>query len=80
MNRKLSNERHHAKKRALMRFGLTLNRNDLGEIVQMILHNKSIPIRKQSNRVSIHRIFYKGIRAKVAYDKKRQSIITFMYG
>ena len=75
---KLQSERIHAKHRAKERFGLDLNRHDLRELVKQIQNGKAEHIETQSNRVSIKRVKFEDKFYTVAYDKNRQTIITFL--
>ena len=76
---KTSAERQHAKRRAVERFNLKLNRKTLAVINSLIRNNQTIPIRKQSNRVSIHLVEYEGRKMKAVYDRNRKTVITFLY-
>lgn len=72
-------KRQHAKKRALQRFGLELNRHDLRELVNMILTGKTLSVSKKSNRISIATLNYRDIIFDVVFDKKRKLITTFLF-
>ena len=76
MNKKLINQRIHAKKRAFERYGLTLNRNDLQDIVNNI--HKAKLLSKTSNRVKVFEVLVKGVSCVVVYDRNRKSIATFL--
>lgn len=75
---KTHSERIHAKRRAQERFGLELNRHQLRELVKQIQSGKAEHVETQSNRVSIKRVKFEGSFYTVAYDKNRQTIITFL--
>ena len=75
---KTHSERIHAKRRAKERFGLELNRHQLRELVKQIQSGKAEHLETQSNRVSIKRVKFEGSFYTVAYDKNRQTIITFL--
>lgn len=75
---KTINQRIHAKTRAIERYNTFLNRNDLFAIVKLIQENKSIPIAKKTNRITIHKINYKEVDLVVAYDKSRGSVASFL--
>lgn len=72
------NQRIHAKKRALERFDLDLNRDDLNKIKYLIQNKKTLMLERSSLRVTIHRVDYKGKRMRVVYDKLRKNIVTFL--
>ena len=71
-------QRIHAKRRAYERFDLELNRHQLRDLVQQIQNGKAEHIESQTNRVSIKRVTFEGKKYTVAYDKTRQTIITFL--
>lgn len=75
---KAQSERVHAKKRAEERFGVTLNRHDIRDIVYQIQNHSAIFVEKQSQRVSVFVVNLKGIQAFAVYDRVRQTIITFL--
>jgi hypothetical protein len=71
-------QRIHAKRRLEERFGFTVNRHEFRELVQQITSGKAEHLESQSNRVSIKAVTFKGKKIAVAYDKSRQTIITFL--
>lgn len=71
-------QRIHAKRRALERYGLTLNRIRYNEFVDMIKRHASVFIVDQSQRRSIHLLVVKEGRFLVAYDSLRGNITTFL--
>jgi hypothetical protein len=75
---KIHAERIHAKRRALERYNLGLNREQLNELTQMIQQGKSRFLEKQSLRVSIHELQAFDRTLYVVYDKNRKTIITFL--
>lgn len=77
MEKKLA-ERAHAKKRALERFSISYNKEVRREIISTIKAGAAILLRKQSNRVSLWKVQVAGQDCKVAYDKHRKEIITFL--
>lgn len=68
----------HAKARAEQRYGIKLTDSVYYAIRDRIIKNKSEPVKRKSYRVTIHRVKYKNIEFKVAYDKERKTIITFL--
>lgn len=76
--RKALAQRLHAKKRASQRFGLALTTADLRQIAESIRRGNSTPIERQSNRVTLHRVEFKGEQYRVVYDRKRKEIVTFL--
>ena len=71
-------QQHHAKKRALERYGLNLITKDLRQLVLDIQNGKSKLIEQQSLRVSIREVEFNGEQVFVVYDSKRKSIVTFL--
>lgn len=74
---KAKNQRIHAKRRAEQRFGLTLSRADLNELVRQIQRGEAEFLARESNRVSRFRVRVRGASAEVIYDKQRKNIVTF---
>lgn len=68
----------HAKKRALERYGLILNKSDIMEIVKQIIRGSAICLGKQTCSRTIFLTTYKGVELKVVYDKKRKSLRTIL--
>ena len=75
---KAKSQRIHAKRRALQRYDISLNREDLEKIIQLIQTGKGRCIEKQSNTRTIFIVEYKGKDCKVVYDKLRKNICTFL--
>src|SRR5438045_2427999 len=71
-------QRRHARRRALERFGLELNRKHLREIVGAIQAQKAELIRQQSLRVSLYRTWVLDQEVFVIYDRRRKEIVTFL--
>lgn len=71
-------QRIHARRRALERYELDLNRHDLREVVESIQAGKATFVRRQSLRVSIWEVTVKGQACRVVYDKLRKTIVTFL--
>lgn len=66
----------HSKNRARVRYGLTLNNDDLRAIVQKIRSGSGTFVKKQTNRVSEWIVSHNGISLRVLYDKMRRMTIT----
>lgn len=75
---KSQSQRIHAKQRALERYDLDLNRQDLEEIIKKIHLNKASFIKRQSFRVTVWKVTYKEKELITVYDKHRQTIATFL--
>lgn len=75
-NAKREAEKLHAARRALQRFGITVNLHDL---VRKIQNQEAHFVSRQSLRVSLWRIEIEGKEVVMAYDRKRKMIITFLY-
>lgn len=71
-------QRSHAKRRALERYGLQLNRFDIKTIIKMIQTQNAFFIESQSHRLKKYQITYKSTTAIVIYDKLRKEIVTFL--
>ena len=71
-------ERIHAKRRAEERLRVTLNRFDYADIVKQIIENRSVFVKKQTNRTSVHIVNVKGIESFAVYDRTRKAIVTFL--
>lgn len=77
-NSKKKAQFRHAKMRALERYDLDLRDEDINNIVEIIRSHKSKSLAKQSNNISINELTYKECVVKVAYDRQRKSIATFI--
>jgi len=73
---KSEGQRHHFKYRIKERFGLDVNRDDMNNMILQIKNGNSIPLQKQSNRVSIHSVWIKNIWVPVVYDRYRSTLVT----
>ena len=69
----------HTKKRALERFDIVLNNEDIKNIRYKIRNNKSNTLGQLSNRVSIHLLNYKNKEMLFLYDQDRNAPITVLY-
>lgn len=75
---KVLGERRHAIKRCRQRFGINLTTREYEDISGQIKRGQSTFIEQQTNRVTLHIVEFNGVKARVAFDKKRSQIITFM--
>lgn len=71
-------QRIHAKRRAQQRYGLTLNRQQMRELVAQIQNGKGIFLERQSLRVTLWRVEFEGRKCKVVYDSRRGVIVSFL--
>ena len=71
-------ERRHALQRFGERMGFGLSSETYNSLVEQIQQGKATFVRKQSNRVTVWRLYYEGKPVRVAYDKQRHLIVTFM--
>lgn len=70
--------RIHAKRRALDRYGVALNRFQLKDLVDCIKEGNGRYIKHHSKRVSEWELKYEGKTFRVLYDTSRHEIITFL--
>ena len=75
---KRDGQKIHAKKRALQRYGIDVNSKLLHELIKQIQSGKSNYLERKTHRISIHLVHYEGKSFKVAYDKTRQNICSFL--
>ena len=75
---KTHKQREHAKKRALERYGLDLNRHAYREAVLAIQKGTAKLLKRQSRRVTIWAVKVQGRMCKVVYDSQRKTIVTFL--
>lgn len=68
----------HAKKRAAERYNVVLSTSDLDLMVKYIQSGRCNLLQKQTNRVSLFEVDAHGKTYRVAYDRNRHSIITFL--
>jgi hypothetical protein len=72
----------HAKKRALERYGLELNKDSYRGLCKMIQDNQGRCLGKQSLRLSVWALDLdvgsEIITCNVVYDKERHTIVTFL--
>jgi len=76
--KKKKSEMIHLRKRWNERVGGTMTKSLHDKIVAMIHSKQSTPIRKTSNRVTIHDVLVIGNIHRVAYDKERKQIVTVL--
>lgn len=68
----------HAKKRALERHGLTLNRYDMAEIKNHIANSKAICVSRESiDRARFYTVF-RGKEMVVIYSRRHKTIVTVL--
>jgi len=70
--------RVHAKRRAKVRYGLTINKFRRRQIICLIQGEKGKLLKKHSHRVSEWEIVFEGKKLRLLYDKNRKEIITFL--
>lgn len=76
---KARNQNYHAKLRALQRFGVALNNDDLGRMAEVYRHDPSTTILyKQSNTRIKAIITYRGEAYPIIYDKTRHQLATVL--
>ena len=68
--------RRHAKMRARQRYGLDLSFEEIEWIEQSIRDQKSTFIRKESNTVTKHRVWFKDQWITVLYNKKLRALCS----
>lgn len=78
MSKKLA-ERAHGKRRLFERFGLSLNRQQLRDLVWQIRNSTGVFVRRQSNTRSHWIVTHEGKDLYVVYDNHRQEIVTALY-
>lgn len=75
---KTENQKRHAKRRALQRFGIELTDEKRQNILNQINSGKSRLVRRQSHRVAIHEVTLDGVLIHVVYDKHRKEVVTLL--
>lgn len=68
----------HAKKRAEQRYGVTLNRHGLRDLVEDIRSGRAQFVERQSNRITLWFVQLGDKTARAVYDKQRGTIVTFL--
>lgn len=72
--KKEDRQKEHGLRRLRERLGL--NSADYVEIVKMIQEGNAKFVDRQSNRITIFDVEYKGMKARIVYDKIRKNIVT----
>lgn len=75
---KTKSQRLHAKRRALERYGISLNRKRYREIVADIQAGRGEFIERRSHRISVWKVKIAGELVRVVYDKIRKTIVTVL--
>lgn len=78
MSLKDKQQRQHAKFRALQHFGVDLSNKEYDDLVSQITNGTAKFIEKQSDRVSVFLVVMRGTAVKAIFDKKRNTIVTFL--
>ena len=73
---KTHDERKHFKRRLKERYGLEANRHDVHDIVYLIQTQKCNFVMKQSNRITVWDVPFKGEKVRIVYDKVRKAPVT----
>ena len=71
-------ERMHAMRRFSERMGFGLSKEGYDDLVRQVQEGKAQFVCKQSNRVTVFRLRMDGKPVRIAYDKQRHQIVTFM--
>lgn len=78
MPRKEKNQRHHAKQRAIERYGVWLTNADYDRLCAQIRNQKAEFLSRQTNRITLYRVRFEDRDLYAAYDKKRHVICSFL--
>lgn len=78
MPSKKHNQRHHAKVRAIERYGLVLNRHEYQALVAQIQSGAAVCLGRSSCRVTHWIVTHGETRLYALYDRLRKAIITFL--
>lgn len=71
--------RRHARERGRERYGIEMGEHMERLIIGRITSGCSIPVERQSLRVSVHDVTLEdGQHVRVVYDKERRQIVTFL--
>ena len=68
----------HAKRRAIERYGLSLNKFALKEMVRQIQSGKAQFLERSSIRVTKWLVKHEGQMIPVVYDNKSHTVVTFL--
>ncbi len=77
-NEKALNQRMHALSRAAERYNSQLTHEDIRSIVKKIRNGESRMLKRQSIRVTVREVEYKGTVYRLVYDSKRKEVSTFL--
>ena len=77
---KSAGQKVHTKQRALERFDIFLSDEEYRDIATSIRRGKAEFVKKQSNRVSLHRVELSGGQGAIAvYDSIRKTVVTLLF-
>jgi hypothetical protein len=68
----------HARRRAMQRHGVKLNRNRLGEIVAQIRKTRAAFLARLSRRITVWRVESDGREMVAFYDSVRHTVATLL--
>jgi hypothetical protein len=71
-------EQRHAMQRARERYDLVYDAELRARLLNMIRTGQSLGSKRQSHRVTLHDLELDGVLVRVAYDRKRGEIVTFL--
>lgn len=77
MNKKKA-QRIHAKRRALERYGLEVTEEVRDNLKSKVARGDGVFLYRTSRRVSVWELTLEGNEYRIAYDKNRKEIITFL--
>lgn len=75
---KAQRSREHSKKRAALRYGITLNREKYAQVIEQIRTGQYEGKKKRSNNRWLYVLEVDGKDMLVVYDKKRHELITVL--
>lgn len=70
--------RQHARERALQRYGLELNREDLDNIVKLIQGHNGQFVERLTNDRKLWRVCYKGVWLNCVFSKRNKTLVTIL--
>lgn len=76
---KLRNQIYHARKRAMERIGIDLTPQLRDQLIRDIQEGRCKFLWRQSNRLTVWRVFFNGKKYLAIYDSHRHTIVTFLY-
>jgi len=71
-------QRAHARRRALERYGIVLNKEARRAMVEAVRSGRARLVHRRSNRVATYEIEWEGRTVLLSYDRKRGTIVTFL--